>query len=154
MCNVYYLDNCIVSVNADGAEVKNWYGAEGDIKGIVQLESICVCIFFYFYVCVFLYFCNFIFVYFCIFIKENAQLEWTSLSIFFNGSFNSFFCVWLLISLYLCLFQSSPTSSFCLSCFTDFAEELPHGPGPTNLMDYARDHHKETHLVTIIIICK
>ena len=110
--------------------------------------------FFTFYICVFLYFCTFIFVYFCIFIKENAQLEWTSLSIFFNGSFNSFFCVWLLISLYLCLFQSSPTSLFCLSCFTDFAEELPHGPGPTNLMDYARDHHKETHLVTIIIICK
>ena len=133
---MYYLDNCIVSVNADGAEVKNWYGAEGDIKGIVQLESICVCIFFYFYICVFLH------------------LEWTSLSIFFTGSFNSFFCVWLLISLYLCLFQSSPTSLFCLSCFTDFAEELPHGPGPTNLMDYAGDHHKETHLVTIIIICK
>ena len=110
---------------------------------IFLLLCLCIFMFLYFYICVFLHLH-----------QRNAELEWTSLSIFFNGSFNSFFCVWLLISLYLCLFQSSPTSLFCLSCFTDFAEELPHGPGPTNLMDYARDHHKETHLVTIIIICK
>ena len=29
------------------------------------------------------------------------------------------------------------------------AEELPHGPGSTNLVDYARDHDKEAQLMTV-----
>ena len=33
--------------------------------------------------------------------------------------------------------------------FTDFAEELPHRPDPTSLMDYARDHDKEAQLKTV-----
>ena len=69
---MFYLDNCIVSVNADGAEVKNWYGAEGDIKGIVQLESICVCIFFTF---MFVYFYIFVILYLCIFASLSKKMH-------------------------------------------------------------------------------
>ena len=100
---MFYLYNCIVSVNADGAEVKNWYGAEGDIKGIVQLESICVCIFIYFYVCVFLYFCTFIFLHFASLSKKmhnwNEPVSLSFLTVHLTPSF--VFDFWFLfISVY------------------------------------------------------